>query len=136
MALGLVHGIATSASVVVFLSILGIVPQLAVVTNTTRQRNVYGLALGLGAVTFAMADLLDFRLSLGAFRLPAMAFVLLLWGLFTGILLSALAEVFDIFPAFTGKLGIRDGLKILILALALGKMAGAAVSLFTPYFPS
>lgn len=132
--IGVCHGIATSASVVVFISILGIVPQLAVITGTKRYVNFYGFLLCAGAVIFALLELLNLRFKLGFLEIPAMITVFLILGIFTGILLSAIAEVFDIFPAFTGKLGLKNGLKFLIAALALGKIGGSMLAFLTPFF--
>ena len=133
MLLGFTHGMAVSAAAVVLITVLGIAPQLAAITGTKRFINVYGYSLCAGAVLFSMAELLEWRFSLKPSSW-VLAVCMTLWGIFTGVFLSALAEVFNIFPALTSKLGLKQTIYAIIIALAAGKVCGAVISLITPYF--
>lgn len=127
-------GMGVSAAVVVFLSILGIVPQLASITGTRRYVNLYGLLLGAGTVFFSLADLLNWKLPLGVMGPYLYWVVMVIYGVFTGVLLSALAETFDVFPAFTSKLKLSKSVKWLIFVFAAGKVIGSLIFWLTPYF--
>lgn len=132
--IGFSQGMAVAAAVEVLLAILGIVPQLATVTGTRKQIQIYGYSLCAGIAFFASMHLFEWRLASGWLGIGLLAFCMLLWGVFTGVLLCALAEAFDIIPAFTSKLNLGRLVKWFIIVLALGKMAGSAVYWLTPFF--
>ena len=48
-------------------------------------------------------------------------------GIFVGCLALAIAEMLDSIPIFTRRIGFRHGLGIVVLFMALGKMAGSFI---------
>ena len=51
-------------------------------------------------------------------------------GIFVGCLAVALAEILDTFPIFFRRVRLGGGLRIILLAVALGKMTGAFLYFF------
>lgn len=130
----LTHGFTVSAAVMIFLSILNIAPHLAGVTQTQRYIRLYGWTLCGGTLFFGFLSLLMPTLVKGRLGEILFTIIAFLDGMFTGVLLAALAEVFDIFPSITGKLKIKKAVKVMIVALALGKVTGSLIYWLTPWF--
>ena len=62
------------------------------------------------------------------------AFFGLTSGIFTGVLIIALAEVLDVFPITDRRLKIKKGVYLMVYALALGKMIGSLYFWLYPIF--
>lgn len=133
--IGFAHGISVSASVAVFISVLGIAPQLAHVTRTGKIINFYGICIMLGVFLGSILDLLYIRLPYNFLSEVIFIIVLVFSGIFTGVLLSALAEVLDIMPAIGTLFKEKAPFKFLVIVLAISKIIGSLLYTFTPYFP-
>ena len=55
-------------------------------------------------------------------------------GVFVGCLALAIAEMLDSIPIFTRRIGFRHGLGFMVLATALGKLAGSLIYFLCGYF--
>ncbi len=126
------HGIAVGAAVALVFVVLGLVSQCAAVTGTRRHVPLYGRMVCLGAVIASSMHLLGFSGALWA--LPLLSVFGLLAGMYLGIVLSALAEVLNIFPVISGKLKLANSIRMMVFALAAGKALGIAAYYFTPWF--
>lgn len=131
----LAQGVAVGAAAMLVFSVLGLVSQCAAVTGTGRSVSLYGWAVCLGAAVLPALHVLPVRGLFGAavgkaLLLPAG----LLCGMFVGMLLTALTEVLDIFPAISGKLKLNGRVKTMVFALAAGKTAGVLLYYLTPWF--
>jgi stage V sporulation protein AB len=128
------QGIVVAAGTAVFISLLGIVPQLATVTGTTQNIKYYAYALFLGIFVGALFNLLPVRGNPGIAGQIGLALIELFWGIFLGVLLSALAELFNVLPSVLTQLQLSKTLRILIVALMLGKVTGILAYWLTPFF--
>ncbi|MBM7094739.1 MULTISPECIES: stage V sporulation protein AB [Alteribacter] len=119
---GLAGGIAVGSGLVAFLTVLGIIPRLAQLTNTSRLVTKYESAVIIGALSGAWMSLGDPGLSL----LPAVASpVGLAAGMFVGLLAAALTEVLNVFPILAKRVGVAERISWLLFAIVLGKITGS-----------
>lgn len=81
------------------------------------------VALTLGAMLGCLTGVLSLPLS----PVPGIA-GLLLGGIFTGMLASALTEVLNVIPVLFDRLSITSDMRLAAWALCLGKMIGALIA--------
>ncbi|MCD7813291.1 MAG: stage V sporulation protein AB [Lachnospiraceae bacterium] len=106
---------------------LGILTRFIGISHTARQILWYEDAIFLGAMAGDVVTLFDFKLAGGAWMLvPAGLFI----GIFIGGWIMALAEIVDIFPVYSRKLGISQNVSWLVIALAAGKVTGSLLFFF------
>lgn len=101
---------------------LSIVPRYAGITHTADHILLYEDVTMLGTVLGNLFYLYRLPLPLGA---PALLICGLFFGIFLGGWILALAEVADIVPIFTRRIRLKKGIPLMILSLALGKLAGS-----------
>lgn len=120
--IGLSAGTIIAGGVVGLLIGLSITPRYAGITHTSDQMLLYEDVTLLGAVLGNLVYLYEFSIPLGT---P----FLILYGLFSGVFLGgwilALAEMADVFPIFSRRIRLTEGMPIIILCVALGKLAGS-----------
>lgn len=126
------QGLAVGAAVALVFVVLGLVSQCASVTGTRRFVPLYGKMVCLGAIVTSALHLLGF--SGAPWAMPALSVFGLLAGMYLGAVLSALAEVLNIFPVVSGKLKLANSMRLMVFALAAGKALGVAAYYFTPWF--
>ena len=51
-------------------------------------------------------------------------------GIFVGGWILALAEIVNIFPILTRRIGLTKGLSLVVIAIALGKMSGSLIHFY------
>jgi stage V sporulation protein AB len=120
--LGLCSGIVIAGGTVGLLIGLSIVPRYAGITHTGSYLLLYEDVVFAGAVFGNLWYLFSWKLPFGSLFLG-------MYGLFSGIFLGgwilALEEIADIFPVFTRRIRLTQGLPLVILALAVGKSLGS-----------
>ena len=137
---GLGSGILVSAGVFTVLLSVGLVPRFAGKTHTGRKIFLYEEMVVLGTLTGCLWSVYP-ELSQKGFRLlqkwagsaalwenaAGVLYVLLglFAGVFVGCLALAIAEMLDSIPILTRRIGYRHGLGLMVLAIALGKLAGS-----------
>jgi stage V sporulation protein AB len=121
---GLAGGFAVGSAFVALLIVLDIVPRLVQFTRAHRRSWAFESALLAGAMYFSCADFFDWTLPLPKFVLLAPA---IFQGVFVGMLAAALTEVLNVIPILTKRLKLKPYLFALLLAMALGKVAGSLV---------
>jgi stage V sporulation protein AB len=101
---------------------LAIVPRYAGVTHTGKHILLYEDMTLLGTV---LGNLFYFY----QWSLPLGNFFLIIYGIFSGVFLGswvmALSEMADVFPIFSRRIKLTDGLPKIILSIALGKITGS-----------
>ncbi|MCD8347904.1 MAG: stage V sporulation protein AB [Lachnospiraceae bacterium] len=106
---------------------LGILTRFIGISHTARQILWYEDAIFLGAMIGDVVTVFDFSLAVGAW-------MLVLAGLFIGIFIGgwimALAEIVEIFPVYSRRLGITRNVSWLVIALAAGKVVGSLIFFF------
>ena len=123
---GLASGAVISTAIIAFISAIGLVPRLAQKTGTQTRIKYLESAIMLGGIFGAVLNLFEFSVSAPA-ALGAM--VLIIWGLaagvFYGCLAMSLAEVLDVIPILARRMRIKYGLRMIVIAIACGKLTGA-----------
>jgi len=120
--IGFGSGLVIAGAVYAFLTIVGVVPRLAQKTLTTRHIKGYESALALGGIFGTLAGIFSFYIPIGSFGAVAIS---LAGGIFIGCLAMSLAEVLNVIPILTRRARMQRGMFFLVLAIALGKMAGS-----------
>jgi stage V sporulation protein AB len=131
MLIGFGSGVLISGAVFAFITIVGIVPRLAQKTNTTRRIKVYESAIVVGGVLGAAMGLFTPGWTWGIWLLPLIG---LASGIFYGCLAMSLAEVLNVIPILTRRMRLQRGMFFIVMAIALGKMAGALLYFLVPGF--
>lgn len=126
------HGLTVGAAAALVISVLGVVSQCAAVSGTRRFIPLYGKVVCLGAFCAASFHLSGFSGVPEA--LPLLVLYTFFAGVYLGVVLSALAEVLNIFPVLSGKLKLATCIRVLVFVLAAGKVLGVATYYFTPWF--
>lgn len=121
-ALGIMFGAAVAAGLFAFVTTVGVITRLAAGTKTAKHLMWYEtvtivavtLANGVDLFLWNIPDMVCLRVICGLFS-----------GVFTGCLAAALAEVVNVFPVMTRRIGLTKGMPYLMLSFALGKGIGA-----------
>jgi stage V sporulation protein AB len=137
---GASFGILSSAGVFTVLAAIGVIPRFAGKTHTAdkvlwyEEMVIWGTLAGALVTVFPekcsqlFAQFLDYlgqpqiwqviaRTVLGAYGLFS--------GMFVGCLALAIAEMLDSIPILARRISFRQGIGIVVLGVALGKIAGA-----------
>lgn len=121
---GLCSGTIIASGVAGLLIGLSIIPRYAGITHTGDHVLLYEDAALLGIILGNLYCI--FR-----FPIPAGTVFLIFYGIFSGIFLGswilALAEVADMFPIFSRRIRLTQGLPAVIISIAAGKCAGTLV---------
>ncbi|MCI8282036.1 MAG: stage V sporulation protein AB [Lachnospiraceae bacterium] len=120
--LGLASGFAVSAAVFAFVITLGIIPRFAAKSRTSSHILTYENAIFLGGVCGNLISVFGFCLPFG---LGLLCIFGLSAGIYTGCLAVALAEILNTFPIMFRRTKMKEGQNWVLVAMALGKMAGA-----------
>lgn len=120
--IGLGSGQVISGAVFAFITVIGIVPNMAKKTKTTKYVKFYETVLIIGGVLGGFLHFYDFHIPIGIMGVIICSLAL---GIFVGALAASLAEVLNVIPILTKRLNVKKGLFYFILALAIGKMTGS-----------
>ncbi|EIT86501.1 stage V sporulation protein AB [Fictibacillus macauensis ZFHKF-1] len=119
---GFAGGIAVGSGFVAFLTVLGIVPRVMQLSKTYRFIRSYEWSVILGAVLGGWVNLRSTTFQLS----PYLTIVIGLFsGVFIGMLAAALTEVLNVLPILAKRIGFRDKLLVILMAIVLGKVAGS-----------
>ncbi len=126
-ALGICFGVTVAGGVFAFITMLDVVPRLAHRTGTATHIYMYENVVIVGGTAGNLWILF-------CDRMPVTGIGLAMYGLFAGVfvgcLAMALAENLRVMPIFAKRLAIQQGIAFLVLAIALGKMAGTIFQYF------
>lgn len=126
--IGLSSGVLISGGVVALMTGLEIIVRFAGISRTADRISLYEKAILLGALWGTGMTLFPkLKLPLGAAGLGICG---LFMGTFVGGWILALAELANVFPVFSRRLGITKGTVLLVLSLAAGKTAGSLYLFF------
>ena len=118
-----------AAGVFAFLAIIGVFPRLIGKKGTKRRVFLYETVLVTGGILGNISDLLEIPLGLGIGAVSQILLGLfgLSVGIFVGCLVMSLAETLKALPTISRRIRLAVGLQYVILAIALGKLAGSLV---------
>lgn len=125
--IGLSSGFVVAAGIVAFITMLGIIPRLAQRTGTANHIYGYEWMIILGGTVGNSLNLFVSHLPVGILGLPVFG---LFSGIFVGCLAMALAENLRVIPVFARRMRLKQGLPIILLAMALGKCIGSILQFF------
>ncbi|MDQ0205803.1 stage V sporulation protein AB [Alkalicoccobacillus murimartini] len=120
--LGLGGGLAVGGGLVALITVLGVIPRLAQLSRSEAWVRFYEWAGILGIQVGTWASFYSFQLSSSR---SLAAFVGLLAGVFIGLLAAALTEVLNVWPILVKRMGMGSQILFLLMAIALGKIAGS-----------
>ena len=118
-------GIAVSAGTFAFLLVIGVIPRMIKRCNFGERILMVENTVILGVLTGAVFSVVLAHVILGAYGTAA--------GIFVGCIAVALAEILNTFPILFRRLYINRGLSGVMIAMALGKMAGSFYYFFFGY---
>lgn len=119
--LGFGGGVTVGTAMAGFITVLKIIPRLVEVTDVKDKIRWYQVVVSLGIIISTIIYFSDFTIKISNLIL---AIICLSYGTFIGLLSSALAEVLNVIPILSKKLKIKKDLKIVAIALMLGKILG------------
>lgn len=123
---GLSAGGIVAAGVFAFLAIIGVFPRLIGKTKTKNHILLYENLIILGGILGNLLDLYEFHLPIGGFLGQALLLTFgVAVGIFVGCLVMSLAETLNALPVIVRRIHLTVGLQYIILAVALGKLAGS-----------
>lgn len=125
--LGLSFGATVAAGVFAFITMLDVIPRLSHRTGTAMHLYGFENAIILGG---AFGNILILFVHRFPVTQVGMAVFGLCAGVYVGCLAMALAESLRVIPIFVKRLKMREGLPIMLIALALGKFAGTMFQYF------
>lgn len=125
--LGVSAGVTVAAGVFAFITMLDVIPRLTHRTGTASHLYGYENVIILGGT---VGNILVFFVDKFPVTYVGIAIYGLFSGVFVGCLAMALAESLRVIPIFVKRLKLKEGLPLLILAIALGKMAGTIFQYF------
>lgn len=121
--IGLAAGFAVSAGTFAFLIVIGVIPRMIGKCNRAAETIHFENAVILGGIFGTIASVFtELKLPFGQLFLCAYG---LSAGIFVGCIAVALAEILNTFPIMFRRLGQKEGLSWVMLAMALGKLAGS-----------
>ena len=124
---GFSAGATIAAGLFAFITTIGVIPRLAGKTHTAGASRLYEDLIVMGAGLGNGAQLFGWKLFGGN---PFMIVFGLSAGIFVGCLIMSLAETLDAIPIMNRRMRLAVGFQFMILSLALGKCAGALISVF------
>ncbi len=144
--MGLSFGLFAAGGVFTVLISVGLIPRFAGKMHVSRKIFLFEEAVVLGTLTGNFFSIFDRYGRIGDFVVKNNVFgkentesiwhmigtvILIIFGLFAGIFVGclalAIAEMLNSIPIFARRIGFRHGLGVVVLAMALGKIAGGLV---------
>lgn len=125
--IGLSSGLTVAAGVFAFITMLDILPRLAHRTGTAMHLYGYENAIILGGTLGNIVYLFVHNLPV---TYVGMSVFGLCSGVYVGCLAMALAETLRVIPIFAKRMKMREGLPVILVAIALGKFLGTIFQYF------
>ncbi|SHJ97573.1 stage V sporulation protein AB [Tepidibacter formicigenes] len=123
--LGFSEGVVVGAGVVALLTLLDIIPRLCQITNSYKYLRYYEIMLIMGAFFGSLFSLTNISFNFGIYTLIIVG---TFYGIFIGLLASALAEAIDVIPVMERRLNIQGNVKYIIIVLIFGKLVGSIIN--------
>ncbi len=126
LVVGLCGGLLVAGGLFAFFALTGVVTRLAAGTKTAKCMMFYEDMTLLGCTAGNLFFLYRYALPFGNLFL---GFQGMGAGIYTGCLAAALAEVINMMPVLSERVGLKKGMTWIMLMFALGKLAGALFGL-------
>lgn len=115
-------GVITAGGYFAVFSTLSIVPRFAQLSHTAKKVRLYESFMIAGAIIGNILFVFRVKIELGT---VIMCLAVLGMGVFIGSFLISLAEMVKGFPVFARRSRIKRGFGVILLILAIGKLAGS-----------
>lgn len=125
--IGLAAGGAIAGAYVAFIASLGVYTRLEGWANSGKKTFRTETLILLGTTLGNLITLYNIPFPVGQAGLAVCG---VLFGMFTGCLAAALADVVKLFPILCRRVGLRKGLPYIIAAVGLGKTVGTLIQFF------
>lgn len=122
--IGISAGGVISAGVFSFITSIGIIPRIAGNTRTARYVRQFEWLIIAGGIAGGAVSIFKPGFSLGT---SVAALYGLMSGIFVGCIAVAIAETLNSMAVFARRVRLKKGLRIVVYAIAIGKMAGSLV---------
>lgn len=120
--IGFSSGIVIGSVFIAILTFLGIIPRLIQLSHSANLVNVLALAVILGTL---FGTYLSFTPFTSNQTVITLLFIGLFHGIFNGMFAAALAEVLNVFPLLSKRIGMEKYLLLLLMAVVFGKIVGS-----------
>lgn len=125
MFIGVSGGIVVGNAAGAFISLLGLVPRLAQISDTDSRVPLYQWILIISATIFSFIFFSEFSFKFSKYLLIILG---LFFGTFVGLFASALAEVLNVIPVLSRKMEIIYYTPLLIISIVLGKVSASLLN--------
>ncbi|MDD3367933.1 MAG: stage V sporulation protein AB [Lachnospiraceae bacterium] len=124
---GLAFGFLSSAGVLTVFSSVSLVPRYAAKTGTQRHSFLYEECLILGALAGCIGSVFELKWGIGEHLISSMLLGVggFFAGIFVGCLAMSIAEMLDSIPIFASRIKLKEGMSLVLLAVAMGKLTGS-----------
>lgn len=120
--IGFSGGLAVGSGFIAFLSVLGIIPRLTQLSKTKNLIPVYSACVIIGSLFGVFLSFTNI-----SWNQPFI--LLVIWGgfhgVFNGMLAAALTEILNVFPILSKRIGMKQYLLWLLMAIVFGKVFGS-----------
>ncbi|MCF6137647.1 stage V sporulation protein AB [Pseudalkalibacillus berkeleyi] len=122
MIIGLGGGLAVGAGFVALLTVFGILPRLMQISKTYSRIRSYEMSVILGVLFSSWYGLRDMTIHMNAWILIPIGIAS---GTFIGMLAAALTEVLNVLPILMKRVGFKEQVLGLLMAILFGKVLGS-----------
>ncbi|WP_257347818.1 stage V sporulation protein AB [Pseudalkalibacillus decolorationis] len=120
--IGIGGGLAVGAGFVAILTVFGIIPRLMQISKTYNYLRGYEIGIISGVVFASWYGLRDMTIHSSPLLLIPIGIAC---GTFVGMLAAALTEVLNVLPILMKRVGFKEQLLILLMAILFGKLIGS-----------
>lgn len=120
--IGLSSGIVIGSAFLALLTFLGVIPRLLQWVKDAGNHKAFTASLLIGTLYGTYLTFSDIGLSFHHLVLVVWG---ILQGIFNGMLAVALVEVLHVFPIISKRLGLKNQINHLMMAVVFGKIAGS-----------
>lgn len=125
--IGLSGGLIIAGGVIALMVGLGVLTRFIGVSHCAKHVWIVEDAVCLGSLFGTIMTVYGISLPVG---IPGLIITGFFFGVFVGGWILALAEIVNIFPIFTRRIGLVKGLSVVIIAIALGKVTGSLLHFY------
>lgn len=124
---GLGGGFLVAGGVIALIVGLGIVTRFTGITHTALHSRLYETVILFGALFGIALSVYQVRIPAGRIGLAVQGFSA---GMYVGGWIMALAEVVNMFPIFSRRIGLTKGSSHIVVSIAIGKIIGSLLQFF------
>lgn len=125
--IGFSSGFIVAGGVIALMVGLNIITRYAGITRTANRVWIYEDCILCGGLVGNILTIHSVSVPLGQIGLMVLG---LCCGIFVGSWIMALADIVNIFPVFTRRIGLVKGMSLIVICIAIGKAAGSLLHFY------